>query len=209
MLWAGRMLLGEGWRNGKGAAVLWTTLNRFLHASHNFGTYENLIRNFSQPINARWLPGGDKWKQYRNHPNPRLASYASDAAGKRRKRIRNTSWRELPIRIQQLVGLFAIGKLPPPPQFRERVFTNFGSHPTAGQGYKDILRWQDGEIFFQDIPPKGAVAILDSVPKETWKKIATSGKRKISAGTAGGGLALLMGGGLLLWALSKKQRAKK
>jgi hypothetical protein len=148
-LWAGRMLMGEGRKNGSGPAVLWSTMYRYLGMPHDFGSYLNLIRAFSQPINPRWLPGGDLFEKAKNSKREVYKIATSDRAVKRRRRIQSLQWSDLPIDVQEMVGRFAIGQLPPPDEFDGRPYSNFASYKGVENKYPGG-KWIGGNYFFVD-----------------------------------------------------------
>jgi len=59
LLWLGRAAQGEG---GDPRAVIWAMLQRFSLPAfrHTFPTLTSFVRAFSQPVNPRWMRGGDK-----------------------------------------------------------------------------------------------------------------------------------------------------
>lgn len=154
-LWAARMLYGEGYTGGKGAAVLWATMNAFMYRRYDYGTYLNYIREFSQPINPGWLPGG--W-EYKAAKRKGWKQPTSSAAVRRRRFIHRLQWADMSPRLRNLVEQFAAGALPYPPKFlelapnKQRV-SNFASL----NGLKKKYPWGVGypsrgrtEWFFQD-----------------------------------------------------------
>jgi hypothetical protein len=148
-LWAGRMLVGEGYKNGSGPAVLWSTMYRYLGMPHDWGSYTNLMRSFSQPINPKWLPGGSLFEKYKTSKKEVYKIATSDKAVSRRRRIQALEWRDLPIKVQQLVGSFAIGQLPPPPEFNGKPFSNFASYKGVDTKFPGGI-WLGGNYFFVD-----------------------------------------------------------
>jgi hypothetical protein len=148
-IWAGRMLVGEGYKQESGPAVLWSTMYRFLGMPHDWGSYKNLIRAFSQPINPKWIPGGALYEKYKNSQTEVYKRATSDTAVARRKRIQAMEWTELPIEVQQLVGKFAIGELPPPAAFNGLPYSNFASYTGVDQKYPGG-KWIGGNYFFVD-----------------------------------------------------------
>lgn len=148
-LWAARMLIGEGYKGEKGAAVLWATMNRYMYTPHEWPSYYELIRLFSQPINPRWLPGGDKFEKFKKIGTRTAKIATSDAAVARRKRIQNTSWDEMPPTVKKLVELFAVGKLPYPSKFGQQKISNFASYSGVERHSNRGVHYGK-EYFFQD-----------------------------------------------------------
>lgn len=152
-LWAMRMLIGEGWRHGKGEAVLMAMLNRFLHGKKRYRSFLVMIRLFSQPINDRWLPGGDKFKAAAKKTDPLSIQSTSAAAVARRKRIHAIKWEDVPPGVKKMVMDFAEHKLKYPPRFVNNLYDNFASYPGV-----DRLRpggiWYGREYFFEDAKSK-------------------------------------------------------
>lgn len=198
-LWCGRMLIGEGWKDGGGSAVLWSTMYRFLGMPHNWGSYLNLIRLFSQPINEKWLPGGQLFEKYKNSKKAVYQRATSDAAVARRRRIQSTEWADLPIKVQQIVGQFAIGQLKPPPEFGGRPFSNFASYKGVETKYPGGV-WIGGNYFF-----------VDPALKQNWELVVERGKgtpiretKKKSGGVAD--IALLGAALYVVWQFIAKGR---
>lgn len=128
-LWIARMLIGEGWKNGKAAAILWTLMNRYMYSAHKWPSFLTMIRNFSQPINDSWLPGGKKFEEYKNYKTESAKQATSAAAVKRRKWIRTLNWSDIPIELQNIIAQFIVGQLPYPAKFGRKKFNNFASYP--------------------------------------------------------------------------------
>lgn len=147
MLWAARMLVGEGWKNGKGAAVLWCTMYRFLGMPHKWPSYLYMIRRFSQPINERWLPGGDLYERAAKSNNAERQKAVSKERVARRRRIQNLEWSEIPEGAKQLVAKFALGDLPAPAEFAGLKYSNFASYANVEKKHPGGIRI-GGDYFF-------------------------------------------------------------
>ena len=118
ILWAARMVQGET-RNRAGRAedalaVLWTMTQLFSprgqqskYGRQRFGTYADLIRAYSQPINPHWLADGSFCR-----PGGRAAR--SDACSpertRRRTRLQRTPWNELHPGLRAVVLAWARGQ---------------------------------------------------------------------------------------------------
>lgn len=107
LLWAARMLVGEsGTNQADGAAVLWTMASRL--AQQRGSSFQNVIQNYSQPINERWSSTGDMCG-----PGGRYAGQAncSPALLQRRAQIAGLQPEDMP---QQwaLVQRWAAGQIP-------------------------------------------------------------------------------------------------
>jgi hypothetical protein len=151
-LWAGRMLYGEAGQNcteEQGAAVLWCTMYRYLGMPHKWDSYLSMIRLFSQPINDRWLPGGDLFEKYKNSKNEVYQNATSDRAVARRRKIQSMEWSALPQTIQLTVGIFALGQLPPPSGFNGMMMSNFASYDGVDKKYPGGT-WIGGNYYFVD-----------------------------------------------------------
>jgi len=124
-LWLMRMCVGEGGRScsrKKASALLWAITNRYLlypaterivalaPGYGNLDPHEHpfvgVIRMFSQPINRRWMKGGDKAIKWAG------TEFASPARLKRRAEIVRLT--DIPDRISRAVTQFAEGLLFPP-----------------------------------------------------------------------------------------------
>lgn len=160
-LWAGRMLVGEGYQGEKGAAILYTLMNRFMNAPHTWRSYKDLIRNFSVPINDRWLPGGDLFEAAAKRKGPQWKRLTSPQAVKRRKWIRSLSWDDLPNKVRNTVANFAIGLLNGPDIFKRK-----GVNPDNFASWEGVDAKNPGgffigkEYFFKEFPSKGKISIL-------------------------------------------------
>ena len=109
-LWLMRMCYGEGGRDCsriKAAAMLWAMVNRwFLHpGQRHWGPFHKMIRKFSQPINPRWLRGGDKAKEYAG------TRFASESRLRRREKICNLTLDKIPDTIKATVIEFCKGEV--------------------------------------------------------------------------------------------------
>jgi len=166
-LWCGRMLIGEGWKNGKGEAVLWSTLYRFLGMPHKWKSYLEMIRLFSQPINSRWLPGGDMFDKYKENSNPVYQKATSDKAVERRTRIQSTTWDELPKGVQTIVEQFSTGSLLPPPKFGNKKYSNFASYNGVQKSHPGGIDI-GGDWFFIDpnIKTDWEISIAEASPQD-------------------------------------------
>jgi hypothetical protein len=140
-LWLGRMIIGEG---GEGCseikvrALCWAIVNRFMYRRYYYGTLINIIQQFSQPLNPRWVPGGSKWEHWyakerrRKAKNPDYKiKYTTPKQEKRRNKMFTLPWNKIPKRIRNLVNRFRRGILDPPDQLkhlnRPRI-TDWASH---------------------------------------------------------------------------------
>jgi hypothetical protein len=68
-LWLKRMIVGEGGRNcsaTKANALIVAIINRWFlwKGSRKYPTFISMMRAFSQPINRRWMTGGDLARKY-------------------------------------------------------------------------------------------------------------------------------------------------
>lgn len=187
-LWAARMVYGEGYGSGKGAAVLWATVNGYLLRRHKYASYLIYIRAFAQPINPKWLPGGSKYKQAQESGNKFNITPNKIA---RRRRIQNMSWNDLPGPVRNLVTRFATGKVPYPPKFaslQRPWVTNFGSQAGNAARYPWGVGFQSGkrvEWFFEDDNLKTGAVVLRS----SGRPFSTP-----SGGGGAGGVVLLAAG---------------
>ena len=151
VLWLMRMIVGEGGENcsrKKAAALLWAITNRWFlwPGSKLYPTYVSLLRAFSQPINPRWMTGGDLARKYAG----RSAASAQRLA--RRARICATEWDDIPMPIIVAVEDFRNGTLFPPDELttidKARI-SNWASLPSTPLKHPwgiDI----DGDWFFED-----------------------------------------------------------
>lgn len=119
VLWAGRMLQGEGGGPEDPAAVLWTMTQLFAPAAQEekygnprrFPTFTGLIQAYSQPINPRWrrdgqfcAPGGQYFGQ----------EPCSDTRLARRARIASMPWEDIEPELREVVKRWSEGKLANP-----------------------------------------------------------------------------------------------
>ena len=146
-LWAARMIVGEGGKNcstEKASAQLWALINRWmLHPGRrHWPTFLFLMRRFSQPINPRWMEGGDLARKYAG------TKHCTPAKLRRRAQIASLTWNEIPTGIARVVRAFRAGTLQPPAGVlaldRPRI-SNWASHA----GLKEKYPWG---ICFDDSP---------------------------------------------------------
>lgn len=112
-LWLMRMVYGEGGRRcskEKVAALLWAIVNRWFlwKPALLFPTFVSMVRAFSQPINPRWMTGGDLARKWAGK-DP-----ASVSRLRRRARICKMTEDDMPVTIRRAVEMFANGVLFPP-----------------------------------------------------------------------------------------------
>ncbi len=154
-LWAARMIVGEGGKRcskKKAAALLWALMNRWmLHpARRHWPSFLYLMRRFCQPINPRWMEGGDLARKYAG------TKHCSPARLRRRARISALTWAEIPATITDVVRAFQAGLLPPPAEVleidRPRI-SNWASH----RGLEEKYPWgicfsvsRSRDWFFED-----------------------------------------------------------
>lgn len=149
VIWACRMLVGEGWQHGKGEAILWAMLYRYLGMPHKWDSWTEMIRLFSQPINARWIPGGDLYEKYKTSKKE-VYQIATDAAHtKRRLKIQSMQWVDFPERLKVIVTDFALGVLPVPEVFAGKKISNFASYKGVQTKYPNGINI-GGDWFFVD-----------------------------------------------------------
>lgn len=144
-LWLMRMCVGEGGarcRPEKAAALLWAIVNRwFLWPGARFyPTFVSMLRAFSQPINPRWMAGGDLARKYigRNEASAKRLA--------RRARICALRWDQIAWPIRRTVAAMANQELASP--FSSRA-SNWASLPSTPKKYpwgEDV----DGDWFFED-----------------------------------------------------------
>ncbi len=151
-LWLMRMVYGEGGKGcsmPKAEALLCAIVNRWFlwPGSQKYSTFVSMMRAFSQPINPRWMTGGDLARKY----------FGRDAASKerlaRRAFICGLGWADIPWRnIRSAVSLFADGELPYPAaasKLEKPRISNWASLPSTPTKYLwgvDIA----GDWFFED-----------------------------------------------------------
>jgi len=128
-LWLMRMIVGEGGRKcseEKAAVLCWAITNRwFLWPGRRYyRTFIGLMRAFSQPINPRWMTGGDLARKYFGR-RPAAASRL-----RRRARMCALKRRHISLGIIKVVSLFQKGELPMPKHLVDGVpqrFSNWAS----------------------------------------------------------------------------------
>lgn len=175
-LWCGRMLQGEGWKGDKGAAVLYSTLFRYLGYPKKWPDYKTMLQLFSQAINQRWLPGGDLYEKYKNVDKPAYRSATSEAAVNRRLKNRSMTWDQMSDGVKQRVIDFRNGQLPIPWQFGDRKISNFGSWEGIEKAWPDGFDI-GGDWFFVDpnLLQDWELQIADSTENEDAKKEPKAG----------------------------------
>lgn len=142
-LWLKRMVLGEGgWKcsDYKAAALCWAIVNRWFlwPGAKYYPTFISMMRAFSQPINPRWMTGGDLARKY----------VGRNAASKERLARRDSICKEtkFPFSIVSIVNLFSLGLVP----YNEpQRISNWASLPSTPEKHPwgfDV----DGDWFFED-----------------------------------------------------------
>lgn len=150
-LWLMRMCYGEGGRKCsavKASALLWAMVNRwFLHPGRaKWGSFERMLRLFSQPINPRWQRGGDLAIKYAG------TEFATEQKLKRRKRVCALTSDDIPDNIYSAVINFSKGLLFPPlplTRIAKSRISNWASLKSTPKKYPwgvDIA----GDWFFED-----------------------------------------------------------
>jgi hypothetical protein len=148
-LWLARMLVGEGYTGDKGAAVLWSTLYRYLGMPHKWPSYKRCCQLFSTPINDRWIPGGDLYEKYKTSNKPVYKQATSKKAVEKRLKIRSMEWDDMPQPVIDTVDAFSKGTLPPPNQFEGKKISNFASWKGVQEKYPNGIDI-GGDWFFVD-----------------------------------------------------------
>lgn len=151
VLWLCRMLVGEGGKKcsmKKASAMLWAVTNRFLlwPGRKHYIDIVQLIRAFSQPINPRWMKGGDLAKRYAN------TVFASAARLARRNAMAKMPLHKIPNHIYGAVLQFAYGDLELPTVINtidRRNLSNWASLKSTPIKYPHGIRI-DGDWFFED-----------------------------------------------------------
>lgn len=128
LLWAARMLLGEGASEGglHGKAILWCMTNRIVLSNRaqgrkSGGAYKRLIKQYSQPINPKWREEavtGDTDAEIsvlndicRDPSNEDVRNRCSIDQKRRRVVISTKTWNELPENVTDLVVKWARGEV--------------------------------------------------------------------------------------------------
>lgn len=165
-LWLGRMCVGERgarlFNEDEIAALLWATVNRYmLHPGRrHWPNFTFMLRRFSQPINPRWMAGGDLARRYAGRPE------ASPAKLKRRAKICALKWHQIPAKIRAAIARFSAGQLLPPAAVlempRNRI-SNWASYPSVDKKFGGGI-WLKGNYFFED---KGLIP--DVVLPDPWR----------------------------------------
>ena len=160
-IWLARMCLGEGGKKcsrDKASAMLWAVMNRWhlWDRRKRYTDYVALARAFSQPINPRWLPGGDLAKKWAG------TRFASPARFARRLWVCHRPWDKIPETIRVAVSDFQAGELFPPDALhrlnRARI-TNWASLKSTPEKFPwglDI----DGDWFFEDVGIRDGVVLV-------------------------------------------------
>lgn len=147
-LWLMRMIVGEGGvkcSTHKTASLCWAIVNRWFlwPGARHYSNFVEMMRAFSQPINPRWMSGGDLAEKYKGK------GPASPARLDRRAKICSMDKR-IPSAIRENVVRFSAGVLPYPElSIEKKRISNWASLKSAPSKYPwgvDI----DGDWFFED-----------------------------------------------------------
>lgn len=155
-LWMKRMVYGEGGRrctHAKAMALCWAIVNRWFlwPGARKYPTFISMMRAFSQPINPRWMTGGDLARKYIGREPASAARFA--------RRARICAMMEFPRAIEDAVNQFADGADP----LEGQRISNWASLKSTPKKYPwgyDV----DGDWFFEDsnLKPGRVVAVLQS-----------------------------------------------
>ena len=164
LLWLGRMCVGERrpkilYSESEISAMCWAMVNRYLlHPGRkHWLTFAYMLRRFSQPINPRWLAGGDLAIKNAGKPS------TSPAKLRRRAQICKTPWSKIPMRLREDLGRFADGTLLPPDEVLN-LANNRISNWASYKGVEDLYPggvWICGNYFFEDRHLKADVVLPD------------------------------------------------
>lgn len=146
-LWLARMVVGEGGARCskfKTRVLLNAIVNRWFlfRGARRYRSFISFVRAFSQPINPRWMTGGDLVKKYFGRNNVSKQRLA------RRARICAMKWEAIPAQIRVLVNMFRKGWAPMP-ETVDRVASNWASLPSTPKKYPwgcDV----EGDWFFAE-----------------------------------------------------------
>lgn len=148
-LWMMRMVRGEGGRHcskRKAVVLCWAIVNRWFlwPGARHYMTFVGMMRRFSQPINPRWMTGGDLARKFAGRDS------TSAARLKRRARCCAMTLDDIPMRIRYAVEMFAEGltKVTVHDTNKGRL-SNWASLPSTPTRYPwgiDV----DGDWFFED-----------------------------------------------------------
>lgn len=158
-LWLKRMCVGEGGENcsyEKAQAMLWAMTNRWFmwKGARFYPSFLSMVRAFSQPINPRWMTGGDLARKYIGRSEASASRLARRAAV-----CAMTEFKE-PIR-KAVIELME-GILPYPEPFLDMEFgrvTNWASLPSTPKKYPWGINI-DGDWFFEDRNLRDKVVIV-------------------------------------------------
>jgi len=128
VLWAARMIVGEGGDERDAPAVLWTMAQLFTPQGkqskwgnpNKWGSsFRELIQRYSQPINPRWtVPVGSRVTGEMMRGETSLCSRAPDRCTERylarRRRFQSLHWNEIPQGLRDVATAWATGTLPNP-----------------------------------------------------------------------------------------------
>ena len=128
VLWAARMVYGEGGDERDAPAVLWTMTQLFTPQGkrskwgnpNKWGTsFRELIQRYSQPINPRWTtPEGTRVASGIMQGETSLCYKAPDRCTsrylERRRNFQSLSWERIPARLRDITLRWARGDLPNP-----------------------------------------------------------------------------------------------
>lgn len=148
-LWLKRMIYGEAGRYcsaEKAAALCWAIVNRWFlwPGARHYVTFIGMMRAFSQPINPRWMTGGDLARKYAKR----------DAGSARRlaRRARICKKTTFPRAIDLAVAEFAEGRIHPPVFLSSIAYpriNNWASLPSTPRKFPHGVD-VDGDWFFEE-----------------------------------------------------------
>ena len=130
MLWAARMIVGEGGEGAKLPVIqsyLWAMANRWHLFGGSWPTFTALVRAFSQPINPIWARDGSMCRAGGKYHGTK---FCDEDKLRRRERVTRMPWDDVPIHIRTAVRQFAAGQLAPPDEWasvRKGRISNWGA----------------------------------------------------------------------------------
>jgi len=205
LLWAARMVQGEtlpgrAGRRDDALAVLWTMTSLFSpdgqrakYGRWRFDSFTDLIRAYSQPINPRWLAGGQFCRPGGRGHGRDECSPARLAA---RERLQRTPWPELDAELREVVLRWAAGHTTNPVPTAIEFAAPFV--------VRSFLARHPGAQLVATIHNQ-FVATADSA---RWPALPSIELEETAAGVHPAGAALFAAalGGLLGWGIARRRR---
>ena len=155
LLWLGRAYSGEHgfYTEKRFQAFAWCLINRYLlhPGTTRWPSFVYMLRHFSQPINPRWMRGGDKAESNKYKDTKWTTKRRLD----KRERLCKKPWASISKRVRVALAELLAGRILPPPEcYRPPMIpqkiTNFAKNTASRRLYYPHGFNVGGNWYFED-----------------------------------------------------------